>query len=542
MGTLSLRLLGSFQAQLEGKELESFRTNKVQALLIYLAVEPSAHSREMLMELLWPGMPERSARQNLRQILYHLRSAISDLPTSTKKSGTTTALILANRQTIQLNPAAEVDVDVQRFESLIESTLSHDHTDLLICRECSNSLELAIEIYRGDFLADFYLDDSNEYENWAQISRETYRRKALDAMEILATVRTRQQEYAQARDYVERQLNIDNLREGAYRQLMEVLALSGHREEALAVYEKSRRILAEELSMAPAKRTTEIYEQILAGDLSFDMPLAQGVRGYELKDEIGMGAYGVIHRAIQPGVDREVAVKVIRRKYANDPEFIRRFEAEAQIIAHLEHPHIVPLYDYWRDPEGAYLVMRYLRGGSLLSALENGPWETETAAQMLDQIASALAAAHRQGVIHRDIKPANIILDETGNAFLSDFGIARELTREAQLTAEGAILGSPDYISPEQILNEAVTPQTDIYSLGSVLYETLTGEKPFPDSSVANLIYKHLNDPVPTLRISRPELPIQIDEVIQRATAKNPTDRFATALEMADARWITSSI
>ena len=129
------------------------------------------------------------------------------------------------------------------------------------------------------------------------------------------------------------------------------------------------------------------------------------------------GLTGSILQAIQPGVDREVAVKVIRRKYANDPEFIRRFEAEAQIIAHLEHPYIVPLYDYWRDPDGAYLIMRYLRGGNLLSALENGPWEAEPAAQMLDQVAAALAAAHRQGVIHRDIKPANI-LSSTKRAML----------------------------------------------------------------------------------------------------------------------------
>lgn len=535
MALLSLKLLGSFQAYQEGKELTVFRTNKVQALLIFLTVEPSAHRREALMELLWPGMPERSARQNLRQILHHLRNAISDSPASTEESEGALPLILANRQTIQRNPAADVEVDALHFETFIDGTLSHEHPDLLICHACRSNLEKAVALYRGDFLADFYLDDSNEFEDWAQINREAYRRKALDAMEILATVHTRQQEYAQAREYAERQLNIDNLREGAYRQLMEILALAGHREEALAVYEKSRRVLAEELAMAPAKRTTEMYEQILAGDLSFESSLAQGVRGYELKDEIGKGAYGAIHRAIQPGVDREVAVKVILRKYANDPEFIRRFETEAQIIAHLEHHHVVPLYDYWRDPDGAYLVMRYLRGGSLLSALESGPWELEPAARMLDQVTAALAAAHRQGVVHRDIKPANILLDEAGNGFLSDFGIAKDLTGEMPMTAKGAIVGSPDYISPEQILNETVTPQTDIYSLGTVLYETLAGEKPFPDSSVANLIYKHLNEPIPPLSASRPELPPQIDEVIQRATAKQPADRYADALEMAEA-------
>ncbi len=228
-----------------------------------------------------------------------------------------------------------------------------------------------------------------------------------------------------------------------------------------------------------------------------------------------------------------MAVKVIRRKYANNPEFIRRFEFEAQTIAHLEHPHIVPLYDYWRDPDGAFLVMRYLKGGSLLTALETGPWGTAATAEMLDQVAQALADAHQQGIVHRDVKPANILLDESGNAYLSDFGIAKDLMDEMQKTTDGAMMGTPDYISPEQILNDPITAQTDIYSLGAVLYEILSGEQPFADSSVANLLYKHLNEPIAPLAVSRPDLPPEIDEVIQRATAKQPADRYANALEMA---------
>jgi len=276
-------------------------------------------------------------------------------------------------------------------------------------------------------------------------------------------------------------LALDNLRESAYQQLMEILARSGQRNEAMAVYETCRRHLVEEFGVAPAIRTTALYEQILAGDLRLDSQPEQEVRGYELQDEIGAGAFGVIHRAIQPTIGREVAVKVIRRHYANDPAFIRRFEAEAQIIAHLEHPHIVPLYDYWRDPEGAYLVMRLLRGGNLLTALAKGPWPVDRTQKLLDQITPALAAAHHQGIIHRDIKPANILFDESGNAYLSDFGIAKDLHSNNQLTMEGDILGTPDYISPGQFQDTSVSPQSDIYSLGAVLYEILTGERPFPD-------------------------------------------------------------
>jgi energy-coupling factor transporter ATP-binding protein EcfA2 len=154
---------------------------------------------------------------------------------------------------------------------------------------------------------------------------------------------------------------------------------------------------------------------------------------------------------------------------------------------------------------------------------------------MLDQIALALSAAHGQGVIHRDIKPGNILLDEAGNAYLSDFGIAKDLAGEMQLTAGGAVIGTPDYISPEQIKSEPIGPQSDIYSLGAVLYETLTGERPYPDASLAELIHKHLTEPIPLVSESRPDLPLSIDDVIQRATAKEPVDRYPSVLELASA-------
>ena len=153
----------------------------------------------------------------------------------------------------------------------------------------------------------------------------------------------------------------------------------------------------------------------------------QIIKGYELGERLGGGAYGAVYRATQPQVGREVAIKIILPEFANQPDFIRRFESEAQLVAHLEHLHIVPLYDYWREPDGAYLVMRLMKGGSLADSLrENGAWEPSDAARLVDQIASALEAAHKQGVVHRDLKPANILLDEDGNAYLSDFGIPRK--------------------------------------------------------------------------------------------------------------------
>src|SRR5690349_960081 len=160
----------------------------------------------------------------------------------------------------------------------------------------------------------------------------------------------------------------------------------------------------------------------------------QVIKGYELREMVGKGGFGAVYRALQPSVGREVAIKAILPAYVNHPEFIRRFKAEAQLVARLEHIHIVPLYDYWRESSGAYLVMRYLRGGSLRTLLSGNPLEPEHAAKLLDQVASAMSLAHRYGVIHRDMKPDNVLLDEEGNAYLADFGIAKDLTSSSNVT------------------------------------------------------------------------------------------------------------
>ncbi len=203
-------------------------------------------------------------------------------------------------------------------------------------------------------------------------------------------------------------------------------------------------------------------------------PLEQ-IKSYQLVERIGVGGFGAVYRAYQSQVDREVAIKVILPDVAQQAEFIRRFEAEAQLVARLEHMNIVPLYDYWRDPDGAYLIMRYLRGGSLADKLKHGKYDPQTVGKVLTQISSALHIAHQQRIIHRDIKPANILLDDEGNASLTDFGIAKDLNRlDGSITGADAIIGSLDYLSPEQARGEAVTAKTDIYSLGVVLYEMLT--------------------------------------------------------------------
>lgn len=252
------------------------------------------------------------------------------------------------------------------------------------------------------------------------------------------------------------------------------------------------------------------------------------IRGFELREEIAAGGFGVIYRAFQPIVGREVAIKIIRPQYADRPEFIRRFEVEAQLVARLEHPYIVPLYDFWREPGNAYLVMRWMRGGSVQDALVQGPYPLAAVARLLDQIGAALAFAHRHGVVHRDLKPSNMLLDHEGNAYLTDFGIAKDL-RSADLvhgTQPGMVVGSLAYTAPEQLRGKQITPQADIYSLGIVLYELLAGESPFAGLLPLEILGKQLHAQIPPLRMRRPELPEALDDVIRHAMAKEPQDRF----------------
>lgn len=258
----------------------------------------------------------------------------------------------------------------------------------------------------------------------------------------------------------------------------------------------------------------------------------QVIKGYELVEYIARGGFGAVYRAVQPQVKREVAVKIILPEFANRPDFIRRFETEAQVVARLEHPHIIPLYDYWRDANGAYLVMRWLRGGSLRDVLKRGVWDAYAASHLLDQVSQALYVAHVNGVIHRDIKPDNILFDDHVNSYLADFGIAKDNTL-GTTTDPDVLLGSPAYLSPEQIRGEDVLPQTDIYCLAVVMYEILAGEHPYGQTDPAKMLFMHLNDPLPTVLLRRPDLPESVDLVLSRATSKDIEDRYNTVIDFA---------
>lgn len=517
MPQLTLNLLGPFEATLNNQPLRKFRTTRAQGLLAYLATESALGAeiqrRQGLMGILWPGYPQKSAQINLRQALYHLRNAIPEIQDSEP-----IPFLLADRQTVQINPEYPLESDVDQFVQVLNGP--HEWW------------AQAVELYRGNFLEDFALDDSEAFEEWAGARRAYFSRQVLDTLSSLATLRLEQGDLRAAEQAARRQIELDNLREIGYRQLMETLARSGRRSEAVATYEELRALVQAELEIEPSEESQSLMESIRAGELEGRRKTTRPLRGYELKQQIGVGSFGVVYRAFQPGVNREVAIKMILARYANDPKFIRRFEREARLIAQLEHPHIVPLYDYWRESDRAHLVMPWLRGGSLGGAIKNGAMDPARVVRIADQIADALAAAHERGVIHRDLKPSNILLDETGNAYLSDFGLAIDQTGGATDSSSG-IFGSPAYIAPEQVLNTSVSERTDIYSLGVVLYELLTGQHPFGDESLASFLYKHAHEPLPPVTSLRNDLPQSVDEVIQRASAKDPQERFQNPRELA---------
>ncbi|HEX2619751.1 MAG TPA: protein kinase, partial [Phototrophicaceae bacterium] len=256
------------------------------------------------------------------------------------------------------------------------------------------------------------------------------------------------------------------------------------------------------------------------------------LRGYEVRELLGRGGFGAVYRAYQASVAREVAIKVILPEYASQPEFVRGFEVEAQLVARLEHPYIVPLFDYWNDADGAFIVMRMLKGGSLRDLVDLGPISLERSARLLDQICGALTVAHRGGVVHRDLKPDNILMDEDGNGYLTDFGIAKPVGYNM---GQDNISGSIPYMAPEQLMGEPPSPLADIYSLGIMIYEMLAGKHPYEALTPTQMMMKHLNDPLPDPINVPDDVYAPLHVILNRMTAKTPTDRFEDAISVAKA-------
>jgi serine/threonine protein kinase/DNA-binding LacI/PurR family transcriptional regulator len=270
-----------------------------------------------------------------------------------------------------------------------------------------------------------------------------------------------------------------------------------------------------------------------------DELIGQTLGDYRIVERIGRGGMARVYRAYQASVNRDVAIKVIATDNveAVDLEIYKeRFEREARVVASLEHSHVLPIYDYGLTDSMTYIVMRLLSGGSLSDQLSSGPLSPHRAADIFRQVARGLDHAHSKGIIHRDLKPANIMFDSAGDAYLTDFGLAKWVEDSPALTQTGKIVGTPAYMSPEQLRGDPLDRRSDIYSMGIILYQMLTGVLPFDSTSgdVITIIYQHLEKPPPSPRGINPDLPPEVEAVVLRALAKEPEKRYDTIIEVAN--------
>jgi hypothetical protein len=273
---------------------------------------------------------------------------------------------------------------------------------------------------------------------------------------------------------------------------------------------------------------------VLEVSMSPDPAVGTQVAGYRIVEQVGSGGMGVVYRAEETGLGgRPVALKLLPPALAGDPDFRSRFLREMRVAAAIDHPNIVPIYRAGEDRGLLYLAMRYVHASDLRRALEaEGRLEPDRALAILDQVARALDAAHARGLVHRDVKPGNILLappvldGDPEHVYLVDFGLARSANDDRSIGGVGSFLGTPRYAAPEQAAGRPVDARTDGYALGCVLHECLTGHPPFPDGPGEAVLLAHLEAPPPRVTIHRPDLPPAIDQVIARALAKSPEDRF----------------
>ncbi len=262
--------------------------------------------------------------------------------------------------------------------------------------------------------------------------------------------------------------------------------------------------------------------------------LGQTLGQYQLVEQIGKGGMATVYKAYQPSLERYVAVKILPAYFAHEPGFAERFTREAKAIAQLDHPNILPVYDFGKQGDTSYIVMKYVPAGTLHDKLGT-PMSPAQALSIIEQVAGALDHAHEKGILHRDIKPSNILIDDREWVYLSDFGLAKMVEGSVQLTGSGVGVGTPSYMSPEQGKGLPVDGRTDVYALGVVLFEMLTGRVPYEAETPMAVVIKHITDPVPLPRQVNPNIPDSVERVLLKAMAKERDDRFASAGDLAGA-------
>ncbi len=269
-------------------------------------------------------------------------------------------------------------------------------------------------------------------------------------------------------------------------------------------------------------------------EIPTDDLIGRSIGHYEIIRELGRGGMATVYLARQTNMSRQVAIKILPREFLHDPQFIQRFRREVTLVAELEHPHILPVYDFGETDRIPFIVMRYLGGGSMRDMIDQGLPPLADLRGPIEQVCAALDFAHAEGIIHRDLKPSNIMLDERRNAYLSDFGIAQIMQDAGRLTGS-AVIGTPAYMSPEQAEGRPLDARADVYAMGVVLFEMVTGREPYQADTPMAMLLKQISEPMPSPRAYRPDLPEGIERVIMRSTLKDPDGRYPSAGAFAEA-------
>ncbi len=268
--------------------------------------------------------------------------------------------------------------------------------------------------------------------------------------------------------------------------------------------------------------------------MSFNV--GENVGPYRIIEQLGQGGMATVYKAYHAALDRYVALKALHPAFGEDPNFLTRFQREARLVAKLEHPNIVPVYDYAQHEGRPYLVMKFIEGDTLKARLTKGPLSSKEINQVVDSIGSALGYAHKQGVLHRDIKPSNVLLATDGQMYLADFGLARIAQSGESTLSSDMIMGTPQYISPEQAMGKKDLDEgTDIYSFGVMLYEMVVGQVPFNADTPFSIIHDHIYSPLPMPRTINPKVPEAVERVLLKALAKERPDRYPDVQSLVDA-------
>ena len=508
---VDISVLGSVAVHRDGADIElGPQLRRVLAALV--SRHDSVVSVDRLVESVWLGEPPAGADGSIKTYVTRLRKVLDPDREGLITYRAPGYVLSMNGHTLD---SALFDADLDEANLLLRGA---DYEG------AATVLTQALDRWRGEAYSGFAEED------WARPEATRLEERRIEAAELLIEARFGIGDIEQAIADAMSLTEAEPLRERPRELLMRGLYTAGRQADALREFRSFRELLVEEAGLDPSADLVELENRIVRSDPSLSGPV-RAMRGYEIGERIGEGAFAVVHRAVQPGIERDVAIKIIRSELADRPDFVRRFEQEAQVVAAVEHPHVVPLYDYWRRPGAAYLVMRLLRGGSVEDALRaRGPFSQQATADLLRTVGGALESAHRKGVVHRDVRPANLLLDEDGTVYLADFGIALPTSSLSDIAVPSA-----PYASPEMLRGEPIGVASDVLSLGVTTFELLTGRLPFADSNdYAELIRRQLAEPLPSARATRTDLPPAIDEVLARATAKAPDDRHSSVGALVD--------